>query len=51
MKLRLIMMAGTPQEQGECVDKVYLTRDIEVDDEFIKLRSRGVGVIGAAWLE
>lgn len=51
MKLRLIMMAGTPQESGECVDKCYLTRDVEVDDEFESLRRRGFGVIGAEWLE
>lgn len=51
MKLRLIMMAGTPQEQGECVDKCYLTRDIEVGDEFKSLRARGFGVIGAEELE
>lgn len=51
MKIRLILMTGTPQEQGECVDKKYITRDIEVGDEFKTLRGRGFGVIGAEWLE
>jgi len=51
MKMRLVMRRTQPDANGVCVEKEYITRDIEVDKEFKSLRARGFGVIGAEWLE